>query len=136
MGTFANELAVAVSIGQKKRKRRETYEVDAVEGKLKREWIVFKKGMMEEALSGRRTCFEMPVDFSKNTEFFPSAKDLRAHLPEDLEDLRTAEGCYVRFEQGWNGPNTWKVIFSCTGLVHQRAKQEGLEGRDGGEAEE
>lgn len=126
---------MAVSIGQKKRKRREAYEVDAVEGKLKREWILFKKGMMEEALSSGTTLFEMPVDFSKNMEFFPSAKHLREHLPEDLEELRTAEGCYVRFEHGFDGPNTWKVIMSCTGLVDRRAKQEGPEGRDGGEAE-
>jgi|SaaInlV_125m_DNA_1040241.scaffolds.fasta_scaffold02462_5 spore coat polysaccharide biosynthesis protein SpsF (cytidylyltransferase family) len=127
MGTFAEELTTAARVGQQKRKRLEEYEMDEVGDKLRREWKSFKAVVMERASSSGATHFEMTVDFRKNQEFFPSAKHLQELLPEDLEELRTAEGCYVRFEHGFDGPNTWKVIISCTGRVHEPLKDEGLE---------
>ena len=118
MGTFADELTKAAREGQKKRKRLEEFERDSLKTKLAREWNSFSKETLNEAESSGATCFTMYINFEKNQEYQPSARDIMDNFPEDLKKMRNTEGCGVRLEYGNMGAYTWEIIVSCTGRVN------------------
>jgi hypothetical protein len=118
MSTFADKLAAAACEGMKKRARLEEFERNHTQVALDREWKRIKPAVMREAETHGSTFFRMHYDASKNREFRPDAKYILARVPDDLQDLRTAEGCDVRIDPGDGGQDTWEICFSVAGRAY------------------
>lgn len=117
MGNFVDELTAAACEGMKKRSRLNEFERDSVEPRLEREWKRIKPDVIHEAEAHGCMVFRMHYDASRNQEFHPDEKYILERVPEDLQDLRTAEGCYVRVNPG-EEPRTWEIEINISQRVY------------------